>query len=315
MRAVASGYWLCAAITLSLVTGHAQQSGPASADPRVGLAAGVRDAGTAARHMALIASLPKPEGFFDPNAPAGVPAPPEETREQEEEVRRIEREHERAGTPAPPRPGADNLNQGNSDLAFHQNQAFVGSFHGFNVYDIESAGKPRHLASVVCPGGQGDVSVYRNLLFMSVEQTRARLDCGTGGVAEHGECRPLSRRPHLRCQRRAAAETNSRRTDVPWIAYAHACRRSGRYAECLHLWIGHGSGPIGEGTGKLFSGRSRGGRQHSTLQHRCHPNTAGRSGQRPHRQPSAHFRRQSDRIASRASGRVVIMDPERSAPA
>ena len=184
MRAAATGYWSCAAIALSIVTGHAQQSGPASADPRVGLAAGVRDAGTAARHMTLVASLPKPEGFFDPNAPAGVPAPPEETREQEEEVRRIEREHERAGTPAPPRPGANNLNLGNSDLAFHQNQAFVGNFHGFNVYDIESAGKPRHLASVVCPGGQGDVSVYRNLLFMSVEQTRGRLDCGTGGVAE-----------------------------------------------------------------------------------------------------------------------------------
>jgi hypothetical protein len=38
------------------------------------------------------------------------------------------------------------------------------------------------LASAVCPGGQGDVSVYKNLLFMSVEQVRGRLDCGTIGV-------------------------------------------------------------------------------------------------------------------------------------
>ena len=50
----------------------------------------------------------------------------------------------------------------------------IGNFHGFNAYDIESPKKPRLLASVVCPGGQGDVSIYGNLLFMSVEQTRGR---------------------------------------------------------------------------------------------------------------------------------------------
>jgi hypothetical protein len=76
------------------------------------------------------------------------------------------------------------LNFSNSDLAFRDSRLFVGNFHGFNVYDIDRAGKPRLLASVVCPGGQGDISVYGNLLFMSVEQTRGRIDCGTGGVAE-----------------------------------------------------------------------------------------------------------------------------------
>ncbi len=61
---------------------------------------------------------------------------------------------------------------------------FVGSFHGFTIYDIENGAKPRLLSSVVCPGGQGDVSVYRNLLIVSVEQTRGRVDCGTGGVKD-----------------------------------------------------------------------------------------------------------------------------------
>ena len=183
MRATAAGLLSVAGIVLcAVMPGDAQQGASASADPRANLKAGFRDAGIAALNMELIASLPKPGGFFDPKAPAGFTSPPEQTREEEEEVRRIEREHERAGTPAPPRPGADNLNQGNSDLAFRQSQAFIGNFHGFNVYDIENAGKPRQLASVVCPGGQGDVSVRGNLLFMSVEQARGRLDCGTEGV-------------------------------------------------------------------------------------------------------------------------------------
>jgi hypothetical protein len=34
---------------------------------------------------------------------------------------------------------------------------------------------------MVCPGGQGDVSVYKNLMFMSVEMPNGRLDCSTQG--------------------------------------------------------------------------------------------------------------------------------------
>ena len=64
------------------------------------------------------------------------------------------------------------------------NALFMGNFHGFNTYDIENPRRPQLLASVVCPGGQGDVSVYGNLLFMSVEQTRGRVDCGVQGVDE-----------------------------------------------------------------------------------------------------------------------------------
>ena len=59
---------------------------------------------------------------------------------------------------------------------------FVGNYHGFHTYDIERADKPRLVSSVVCPGGQGDVSVHGHLLIMSVEQTRGRLDCGVQGV-------------------------------------------------------------------------------------------------------------------------------------
>ena len=87
-----------------------------------------------------------------------------------------------AAAAAPARPAWGGLNFANSDLAFSGTHLFVGNFSGFNIYDISTPTKPALLTSVVCPGGQGDVSVHGNLLFMSVEQTRGRLDCGVAGV-------------------------------------------------------------------------------------------------------------------------------------
>jgi len=69
----------------------------------------------------------------------------------------------------------------NSDLAFQGNHLFQGNFYGVNIFDISNPANSKLLTSVVCPGGQGDVSVYKNLLFMSVEQPNGRLDCGTQG--------------------------------------------------------------------------------------------------------------------------------------
>jgi len=69
----------------------------------------------------------------------------------------------------------------NSDLAFQGNHLFQGNFYGMNIYDISNPGQTTLLTSMVCPGGQGDVSVYKNLMFMSVEMPNGRLDCGTQG--------------------------------------------------------------------------------------------------------------------------------------
>ncbi|MEM8601791.1 MAG: DUF305 domain-containing protein, partial [Bacteroidota bacterium] len=60
----------------------------------------------------------------------------------------------------------------------------VGNYHGFNVYKLVEDGAPELFSSIVCPGGQGDVSIVGDLLIMSVEQTRGRVDCGRQGVAE-----------------------------------------------------------------------------------------------------------------------------------
>ena len=69
----------------------------------------------------------------------------------------------------------------NSDFAFQGNHLFQGNFYGVNIYDISNPANTTLLTSMVCPGGQGDVSVYKNLLFMSVEMPNGRLDCGTQG--------------------------------------------------------------------------------------------------------------------------------------
>ena len=168
------------------------------ADPRIGLKAGLRDAGQAIRNLELIASMPKPDGFFDPKAPAGPPTPAERPANPASGNAAAgnaangaapDGGGQPAAAPEAPRPTpaynaavANAMNFFNSDLAFSGSHLFLGSFHGFNSYDIENGKNPRLVASVVCPGGQGDMSVYGHLLFMSVEQTRGRIDCGTQGI-------------------------------------------------------------------------------------------------------------------------------------
>jgi hypothetical protein len=164
-----------AVASLGIAAG-AQQAPPDPKDPRIGLKPGLRDAGTAARGLELVANLPKPEGFFDPEAPAGAPTPPERPPGAPPEPEPA------PDTPPPPPPRGSGFT--NSDLAFFGTNAVVGNYHGFNIYDVENARRPRLTTSVVCPGGQGDVSVWGHLLFMSVEQTRGRLDCGLQGVSD-----------------------------------------------------------------------------------------------------------------------------------
>lgn len=70
---------------------------------------------------------------------------------------------------------------GNSDIAFQGNHLFQGNFWGLNIFDISNPAKTTLLTSMICPGGQNDVSVHKNLLFLSVEMANGRLDCGTQG--------------------------------------------------------------------------------------------------------------------------------------
>ncbi|MEM7639532.1 MAG: DUF305 domain-containing protein, partial [Pseudomonadota bacterium] len=76
------------------------------------------------------------------------------------------------------------LSFSNTDMAFSGDMLIVGNYHGFNIYTLTEEAEPTLISSVVCPGGQGDVSVVGDLLIMSVEQTRGRVDCGRQGIAD-----------------------------------------------------------------------------------------------------------------------------------
>jgi len=49
---------------------------------------------------------------------------------------------------------------------------------------MSNPSRPVLRASYVCPGSQSDVSVYKNLLFVSHEATSGRIDCGLQGVQD-----------------------------------------------------------------------------------------------------------------------------------
>jgi len=72
----------------------------------------------------------------------------------------------------------------NSDLAFTGNYAIQGSYNGYQVWDISNPARPTLKTAFVCPASQSDVSVYRNLLFVSGEGLTGRLDCGAQGVKD-----------------------------------------------------------------------------------------------------------------------------------
>ena len=116
-------------------------------DPRFSLRGGWNDAQEAISNLTLLAHRNRPDGFSNP-ADAG------------------------------------DFAFVNSDLAFDGKFAFIGGYHGFQVWDIATPSNPTLRLAFPCPGGQGDLSVHRNLLFMSVEENKGRIDCGGQGVAD-----------------------------------------------------------------------------------------------------------------------------------
>ena len=147
--------------------------GSDASDPRANLTPGLYDAGETSMGIKHLTLLKKPEAFqlgaSDPDDP---------------KVQKMIGQlgiGNAAKMPKPLQLVIAQLAFANSDIAFQGNHLFLGNFYGVSIYDISNPANTTLLTSLVCPGGQGDVSVYKNLLFMSVEMPNGRLDCGMQG--------------------------------------------------------------------------------------------------------------------------------------
>lgn len=142
-------------------------------DPRAKLTPGVYDAGIASMGLKHISLLQKPDAFQlgtdDTNDP------------RVKKALSVLGVNDASQIPKPVQLVYAQLTFSNSDLAFQGNHLFMGNFYGVNIYDIADPANAKLLTSMICPGGQGDVSVYQNLMFMSVEMPNGRLDCGAEG--------------------------------------------------------------------------------------------------------------------------------------
>jgi hypothetical protein len=206
-----------AALALALCTAVA----PALAqDARVGLRAGWLDAGQAAWNLELVSHTDRPAGWFNPSQMGDFAFV-------------------------------------NADLAFQANTAFLGGYNGVQVWDVSNPARPRLRTAIPCPGGQGDVSVYGNLLFMSVEETRGRIDCGTQGAPDSVSAERF----------RGVRIFDIRNPDRPrQVASVQTCRGSHthtlvpdtRNASHVYIYV-QGTGPVRSPT--ELAGCSRGGAQ------------------------------------------------------
>jgi hypothetical protein len=181
-RLITASLFLCSCFAASTLaqanlepapTLPAGMTGSNTNDPRTTLTPGLYDAGEAALGIKHLLLLKKPNAFQlgtdDPDSPnvkktlglLGIGDPSQ--------------------MPKPFQLVIAQLAFANSDLAFQGNYLFQGNFYGVSIYDISNPAMTKLLTSMVCPGGQGDVSVYKNLLFMSVEMPNGRLDCSADG--------------------------------------------------------------------------------------------------------------------------------------
>jgi len=151
----------------------AGMTGSDANDPRAKLAPGMYDASETSMGIKHLMLLKKPDAFqlgsADPDDP------------KVQKTLGLLGVGDSSKMPKPMQVVIAQLAFANSDLAFQGHHLFQGNFYGVNIYDISNPAKATLLTSMVCPGGQGDVSVYKNLLFMSVEMPNGRLDCGTQG--------------------------------------------------------------------------------------------------------------------------------------
>ena len=232
---------------------------PSTTDPRSALAQGLDNAGVAAKGMELLAHVNKAPGWFDPANPGSFAF-------------------------------------ANSDIAFQGNYAFFGSFNGFTILDITNPSAPTIKTSVVCPGGQGDVSVYKNLLFMSVEQTAAKKDCAAR--PRRRRTRPASWASASSTSRTSRRRCRSGQVQTCRGSHTHTLVRPKNDANNVYIYV---SGTAGAAQRGLARGLRRQQHQHADRREpvevadRGHQGAARGSGDGVDRQHAAAVRQRGGR--------------------
>ena len=119
------------------------------------------------------------------------------------------------------------------------------------MWDISDPTKVTLAKAYLCRGSQSDVSVYKNLLFVSGEAQTGRVDCGMQGVPE-----PVSKE-RLRGIRifditdMANPKYVDQRADLPRLAHAYGGHRSEGCGERLHLCVRFVGRAVGRGASGL----------------------------------------------------------------
>ena len=227
---------------------------PPTPDPRVGLKAGWFDAQQAAWNMKLVSTTPPSSAFMNKSTPG-------------------------------------DFRLMNSDIGFTGHYAIQGNFSGYQVWDVADPLHPKLYTAYVCPGSQSDVSVYKNLMFVSGEATNGRHRLRHAGRRRHGEPRAAPRHPHLRHHRHRASEAHHRRADLPRLAHAHGGDRSEGHGEHLHLRLRLGAGALAERARGLLGRRAGRGLDVGALPDRGDPGAARGAADGAHRQLTAHLQR------------------------
>ena len=136
-----------ACATSKTQTNYTATATPPKPDPRIGLRAGWMNAAEAFWNMRLVSTTAPSDSFINKATPG-------------------------------------DFNFINSDMSFKGTYVIQGNFSGIQVWDISNPKRPTIKRAFVCPGSQSDVSVYRNLLFVSGEALNGRTDCGKQGVTD-----------------------------------------------------------------------------------------------------------------------------------
>jgi hypothetical protein len=132
-------------------------------------------------------------------APSGAQEPPRDPQRPHTGNMELVGQSLRAGAPfgpPPAGPGTVPWDTRNTDLAFWRKTVIQGRYDGFRIIDVSNPRRPRELVHFPCVSGQGDVGVYKDLVFRSVDSPQRTDRCTTmsqsGSPPDAAGCAPVA---------------------------------------------------------------------------------------------------------------------------